>query len=770
MRRGWRITLALWAAAASATGTAHGASPAAIEVRLNGQAPVVVLASEREGELYLSGSALRSLGLRPPTAPAAFVDGGEPFHRLKTLGLTLQRFDVREGRADIMAPAGVFPGSVQSLQLEPINITPGSPAAFVNYDFSVNSGGGTASGSGLFDIVGTWRYGSLTHSFVNRNLGGDDTQRRGTERLATTYRYDWINSATTLEAGDVTAQPGAFGLPLRFGGVSIYSNYGLRPGFVTQPMPRFSGEAVTPSTVDVFINDQLRRSLGVPAGPFTLNELPVVTGAGQARLVIRDALGREQRVDAAFYSTGRLLRQGLSQYAMSAGTLRKAFVTGDPEYGNSYLSALWRQGLSDTLTLEARAEMEAGVTRVAGAAATFALPAGEAEISGAVSETAGRMHWLGGAGYRYVSPQRSATLRWDQSDQGFRLAGVLDPALATQRQVTVTAGQQLRTGLSLNSGWIDQRAGNGQAQRSANLSLIWNLPRGTAVLLTAARTSFAERTSDSLRLTLSLPLDRNQFASVSSEGGSLRQNSISLQRPLPLSEGFGYRLSGNEGSTGTRAEASVFAQSRALLVSAEHSATQGQPGVSRFGARGSLGTVGGTVFAARSINDSFALVRVPDVADVPVRFNSQPAGRTDSAGRLVLPRVSALVPHRIEVDVDALPADVSVLDERASFVVAPRSAVIATLAVKRVSSALVRVLDPDGTVPPPGTAVRSANEVEASRVGPRGEIFVRARPGALRLQVERDGATCSVEFELPPSLPLGSYHEIGPLSCRPARP
>ena len=248
MRRRWRITLALWAAAFSAAGAQ--ASPAAIEVRLNGQAPVVVLASEREGELYLSGSALRSLGLRPPTAPAAFVDGGESFHRLTALGLTLQRFDVREGRADIMAPAGVFPGSAQSLQLEPIDITPSSPAAFVNYDFSVNSGSGTVSGAGLFDIVATWRYGSLTHSFVNRNLGGDSTQRKGTERLATTYRYDWINSATTLEAGDVNAQPGAFGLPLRFGGVSLYSNYGLRPGFVTQPMPRFSGEAVTPSTVD----------------------------------------------------------------------------------------------------------------------------------------------------------------------------------------------------------------------------------------------------------------------------------------------------------------------------------------------------------------------------------------------------------------------------------------------------------------------------------------------------------------------------------------
>ena len=132
--------------------------------------------------------------------------------------------------------------------------------------------------------------------------------------------------------------------------------------------------------------------------------------------------------------------------------------------------------------------------------------------------------------------------------------------------------------------------------------------------------------------------------------------------------------------------------------------------------------------------------------------------------------MNALVPHRVEVDVDALPADVSVLDERTTFVVAPRSAVIATLGVKRVASALVRVVDPDGAAVPAGTVVRGEGELETSRVGPRGEIFVRARPGAIRLRLEREAAACSVEFELPPSLPSGAYHEIGPLSCRPAGP
>jgi len=383
--------------------------------------------------------------------------------------------------------------------------------------------------------------------------------------------------------------------------------------------------------------------------------------------------------------------------------------------------------------------MELGVTRVAGFAAAFALPVGEAEISGAINDTNGQTHWLGGAGYRYLSPKTSATLRWDEADQGFRLAGVVDPLMMIQHLVTATASQQLTPGMSLNLGWIEQRSASGHTQRSANAGLAWSLPGGATSLLSVARVSQSQSSSDSLRLTLTLPLGADRFATASVDGGTVRQNTISVQRSLPFSEGIGYRLSASDGSIGTRGEASVRAQSRTVLLSAETSMFQDQPGYSRFGARGSLGTLGGAVFAARSIDDSFALVQAPGVANVPIQPNGQPAGRTDSKGRLVLPRVAGLVPQRVEAEVDALDPEVAVLEERAAFVAAPRSAVIATLGLKRVSSALIRAVRPDGSVLSAGAPVQGRGDVETSSVGPRGEIFVRARPGPQQLSVEHEG-------------------------------
>ncbi len=93
----------------------------------------------------------------------------------------------------------------------------------------------------------------------------------------------------------------------------------LQPGFVTFPLPGISGEAALPSTVDLYVDNALRMRRQVPSGPFSIQDLPVTTGQGDARLVIRDILGREQVITQPFYATSRLLKQGLHDYSYELG-------------------------------------------------------------------------------------------------------------------------------------------------------------------------------------------------------------------------------------------------------------------------------------------------------------------------------------------------------------------------------------------------------------------------------------------------------------------
>ena len=75
-----------------------------------------------------------------------------------------------------------------------------------------------------------------------------------------------------------------------------------------------SGSLTAPATLDIYVNDRLIKSQQLPPGTFTLNDLPIPAGAGAARVVVRDAFGRQQEIGGSYYVTTSLLQQGLQQY------------------------------------------------------------------------------------------------------------------------------------------------------------------------------------------------------------------------------------------------------------------------------------------------------------------------------------------------------------------------------------------------------------------------------------------------------------------------
>jgi outer membrane usher protein FimD/PapC len=86
-----------------------------------------------------------------------------------------------------------------------------------------------------------------------------------------------------------------------FGDTQWGTNFATQPGFIPFPLPTIIGEAALCSTVDVFSDNANQLSKGLPAGPFTIVNLPVATGAGAVALVLRDLLGREQVVTQPYY-------------------------------------------------------------------------------------------------------------------------------------------------------------------------------------------------------------------------------------------------------------------------------------------------------------------------------------------------------------------------------------------------------------------------------------------------------------------------------------
>lgn len=112
---------------------------------------------------------------------------------------------------------------------------------------------------------------------------------------------------------DVSSQSAEWGG--RFGGIQWATNFATQSRFIAFPMPAVAAEAALPSTVDVYVNNLLQIiRTDLSAGTFTINNLPVMTGQGDARIVVSDLLGQEQIISQPYYVSPQLLSKGTQQF------------------------------------------------------------------------------------------------------------------------------------------------------------------------------------------------------------------------------------------------------------------------------------------------------------------------------------------------------------------------------------------------------------------------------------------------------------------------
>ncbi|MDH5208711.1 MAG: fimbria/pilus outer membrane usher protein [Burkholderiaceae bacterium] len=756
-------TLALTVLVAPYQAQAQAPTPVAFEVTLNGESRGTVLLLQRGTEFLVSQDEARAWRLRVPERPDLSFRG-QGFHTLSSLGLSVSRLDTGALRIELRAEPSAFEASVANLGGSEYRLTPAAWGGFASYDFVANRIEGVNAIDGAFTVSAFAPYGSLSYQFVERNLWSDGSARHDSVRIATTYRHDWAESMMSLEAGDTVSRPGAFGRALRYGGLNVGSNFSLRPGFIRQPLPELSAQASLPSTVEVFVQNQLRSVTQVPAGPFTLDNVPVISGAGDARVVVRDALGRESVVTSSFYVAGGLLRKGLTEWNAGAGKLRND-VGGDANYERGYGTALVRHGITSWLTAEGRAEVESERTKVIGGAIDVGGLWGEIEATAGFANVDGvGNRFLGGLGYRYVTLDYNVGLRWVEAQRGFRLPGDTDFEPTPARVVTLNGGARLSDRWSAGIAWLGTERQSGLDTRSLNLSATFSMTRHASVLFAYNRLTEGGIARNVGSVLLSVALGNQTSATAGVDFGSSGRQFAGVQRALPFDEGWGYRALATHNSDRTRMEAGAAVNLSAATVSAEVVGEVQRSVAARLGVAGSVALIEDKAFTAREITDSFALVRVPGVPDAPILLNNQPAGSTDAAGRLVLPRLTPYVPHQIRVDVDALPPDAEIVRDRETTVPPYRSGVVVTLGIRRTAAALVKAIDGKGRPIAAGAAVAIEPDGTATSVAQGGAFFVRADPGRKRATVTSRGEQCTIEFDLALS-DVGAYRTLGPYEC-----
>lgn len=178
---------------------------------------------------------------------------------------------------------------------------------------------------------------------------------------------------------------------------------------------------------------------------------------------------------------------------------------------------------------------------------------------------------------------------------------------------------------------------------------------------------------------------------------------------------------------------------------------------------GSLVMMGGNLFAARQISDSFAVVTTGGVAKVPVSYENQPVGVTDKRGHLFVPNVASYQKSRFAIDTLSLSTDYRVTAVEQNIALRQGGGAFVRMPLHRMRSATVTLVDATGSRLAPGARVAWSGH-DDTQTGWDGIVYLENIDADNRLTVTRaNGSRCTAKVSVPPEMP--SLARIGPVPC-----
>ncbi len=607
------------------------------------------------------------------------------------------------------------------------------------------------------------QYGVFNQSFVANSTATELTPNF--LRLDTRWFYEDANTLISYSAGDVISGSLNWTTSIRMGGIQIRRDFQLRPDLVTQPLPQFSASAAVPSTAEVFANQTRAFSQDITGGPFNINNIPIATGPGTMRIVLRDATGKETVTEYSYYSSTNLLAPGLFDYSVEAGFTRQFYGLYSDSYdGNPVGSASFRWGVTERITVEGHAEGGAGLTN-AGAGVTFGLwHYGVASFAVSGSDDDGT---YGGQAYGSFETSlwgarlmaRALQSLGEYQDLASVTAPKCGPVIVScafgggstfmrQDQVSLSIPLLLDESFVALS-FTDSLYYNGDASKVGTVSYSRPFYWDHSTISLNAFDDFDQRNSYGAYAAVTWSWGKYTASAIAEATNNTYGAGGSLSRSLGQEPGsYGYSVTALEGpqpynfaSAGYRA--STFQASAAVIETGKSAQVTAQ-------LDGAVAFLNGVHFANR-IDNSFAVVDT-GIPNARVLYENNPIGETDSAGILLIPAMRARQENSIAIDPASLPVQADM--EETKQVVVPGARGGLTVRFKGSAappSAVVSFRDGRGEWLPVASEVSLNGGETAFVVGYDGEAYLTGLAPSNTVHIKKpDGSSCTGSFDFTP--------------------
>lgn len=739
-----------------------------LEVYVNGISSDLIARFRRDqnGALLIEPTQLKNVGITPDAA-AQRGDGWIEISKLPGVSYELDEANQilhfsapQSALATKIIDAGNPTPAIAEEEKETYSAQTGT-GAVLNYTLYATSGGNDWADltdfqgiSTLLDARAFSPFGLLSSSQI---VSSSQREQFDTTRLDTTWSYSDEERMLTYSAGDIVSGGLSWTRPVRLGGIRIQRNFALRPDMVTMPLPEFSGSAAVPSTVDVYVNNARRLSQAITPGPFSISNLPVITGSGAARVVVRDSLGRETVSETPFFASSDLLAKGLIDISAELGFARRSYGTLSNDYDEQPIgSATLRYGLSNTLTAEAHAEGGEGFYNF-GAGGVFQLGAyGVGSFAGAYSgygEETGYQLSASVEGELYgvhlsARTQRTfgeyndiASVTADKTDEKLPEAAFGSRPPKAIDQVTVSSPLRFdRTSLNFSFTHVE----GAENERSRIISMTANRAIGDSgnIFVTAYK-DFDYKDSFGVFAGLSWSFGGDKSASLNMYDSD---RGMAITADLAKSElaevgSYGWRLRAGAGENKIASASGSYRTDIGRIEAGVEQINNNTRGYGQM--EGSVAIAGGDVFLGGRIDDAFGVVDA-GAPGVEVLLENRPIGQTNRRGKILLPGLRSYGENSISLDPTNLPIDAKL--DRTKQIVKPSDragAVVDFKVATGLKSALIVIRDDNGAYVEAGSSAKAADG-EDMIIGYDGQLYLEKADTTHQLEVTLpSGAICN---------------------------
>ena len=350
---------------------------------------------------------------------------------------------------------------------------------------------------------------------------------------------------TRYQVGDAIVGTGPLGGSLQLGGVAVSRDFSLDPYFIRYPTTGLAGVVTTPSRVDLYVNNQLVRSVQLPPGAYQLANLALPTGAADTRVVVRDAFGGQQEFGGSYDVTTSILSRGLQHFSTPlapSGCARstRCGTTAGP------CSPAPTGSASPTLSRSADgSRWSRGSVSTGPTLATRLGRFGALELTSGASHAGGRGGLAGGIAYEYIGRPGCLSLAWRETSEGYENLTSRRMLLGMRREVLASTTARLTSHVTLSAGWQAQDADVAEPQSAAPACRPRSRWPRVSLFVSATRSRLDVLWSNGAFAAMSLNLGPRTTASVTAESSAGRTAvGMNLQQSAPVGPGFGYRAAG----------------------------------------------------------------------------------------------------------------------------------------------------------------------------------------------------------------------------------